>query len=279
MSSTPTSTATTLSYLVPPKDGARPYLDINVDSITGERKENIGHTDKEVVIENVRGKEDTLSLDTTGFQYYKHPSQHKAFRNDDDIRAEYYPESADLIKKVTGASRVVFFDHTIRRHRPGQLDDSPENRQPVSAVHIDQSSAASVARVHRHLPAAEVPGLLAKRFQIINLWRPIEHPAFDWPLALCDYRSVGADDVVPVALIYADREPGETLGVKYNKDHKWKYLHGMTPDEVALIKCHDSIQDGSVAVFTPHTGFFDPLTPADAPPRQSIELRALVFYD
>jgi hypothetical protein len=34
-----------------------------------------------------------------------------------------------------------------------------------------------------------------------------------------------------------------------------------------------------VARLTPHTAFSDPTTPADAPARQSIELRALVFYD
>ena len=41
----------------------------------------------------------------------------------------------------------------------------------------------------------------------------------------------------------------------------------------------DSINDGSVAVLTPHTAFADPTTPPDAPLRQSIEIRALVFYD
>lgn len=42
-------------------------------------------------------------------------------------------------------------------------------------------------------------------------------------------------------------------------------------------KSFDSIQDGSVAVFTPHTAFKDPLTPAGTPPRESIEVRALVL--
>lgn len=41
----------------------------------------------------------------------------------------------------------------------------------------------------------------------------------------------------------------------------------------------DSLQDGSVALFTPHTGFEDPTTPEGTPHRESIELRALVFYD
>ena len=41
----------------------------------------------------------------------------------------------------------------------------------------------------------------------------------------------------------------------------------------------DTIRDGSVAICTPHTGFSDPNTPDGAPLRQSIELRALVFYN
>jgi len=90
--------------------------------------------------------------------------------------------------------------------------------------------------VHRHLPPSEVPELLKKRFQIINLWRPISHPAWDWPLALCDYRSVNTvKDTVPISLIYPDTK-GETLGIKYSEDYKWKYLYGMTPDEMVLIK-------------------------------------------
>lgn len=174
---------------------------------------------------------------------------------------------------------MELFDHTIRRRRPGEADNSADRRQPVSQVHVDQTTASAIARVHRHLPASDVPKLLEHRFQIINLWRPIATPAIDWPLTLCDYRSVDLNrEVIPVKLIFPDRE-GETLGVKYNENHKWKYLEGMTPEEFVLIKCFDSIQDGSVAICAPHTGFKDPRTPEGTPLRQSIELRALVFYD
>jgi len=124
----------------------------------------------------------------------------------------------------------------IRRRRPGEADDSPDRRQPVAQVHVDQTTASAIARVHRHLPPADAPKLLERRFQIINLWRPIAHPAVDWPLALCDYRSVDLkEDAFAVALIFPERE-GETLGIKYNENHKWKYLHGMTPEEIVLIK-------------------------------------------
>ncbi|PPQ90528.1 hypothetical protein CVT25_015818 [Psilocybe cyanescens] len=273
----PASVTTTLSYFTLPENGGKAYQKVITDPATGNRSLEKNWNPEErsnVVIENLRGREDTVSLDKTGFQYFQHTSKHTSFANDEEIKAEYYPESVELIKKLTGATRVEIFDHTIRKRNPEQKSING----PVSQVHVDQSSPASIARVHRHLPASDVSKLLEKRFQIINLWRPIHHPALDWPLALCDHRSVEVADIVPVALIFPDRE-GETLGVKYNENHKWKYLRGMTPDEIVLIKCFDSIQDGSVAVFTPHTGFKDPSTPDGTAPRESIELRSLVFYD
>jgi hypothetical protein len=91
-------------------------------------------------------------------------------------------------------------------------------------------------RVHRHVPAAEAKARLDKRFQIINLWRPIQHPAFDTPLALCDYRSVDYDkDLVASKLIFPGRV-GETFSVSENPNHRWKYVSGLRPDEYTLIK-------------------------------------------
>ncbi|KAJ6555124.1 hypothetical protein DFH09DRAFT_1493250 [Mycena vulgaris] len=152
------------------------------------------------------------------------------------------------------------FDHTIRRPRPGEINHAPDKRQAAPQTHVDQTNASAVARVHRHLPAEEVPELLKHRFQIINLTvDPV-------------------DDILPVALILPDLE-GELGGVKYNPNQKWIYFSGVAPDELILIKCSDSLQDGSVALYTPHTAFEDPATPEGTPPRESIELRALVFYD
>jgi len=268
-----------LTYFVPPADGSKPYLCINADSTTGERERNYTLEDYGVEVENLRGKEDSVTLDTAGFQYFNAPAKYTSFSSDAEIEAEYYPESVELLKKLTGASRVVFFDHTIRRRRPGEVDDSPQKRQPVAGVHVDQTTASAIARVHRHLAPADTESLLKRRFQIINLWRPIHHVALDHPLALCDFRTVDTKaDLAATDLKYPDRN-GETFRVKYNPNHKWKYLKGMTPEEIVLIKCFDSIQDGSVAILTPHTAFNDPSTPSDAPLRESIELRALVFYD
>ena len=51
----------------------------------------------------------------------------------------------------------------------------------------------------------------------------------------------------------------------------------MRRDEALVFKVYDSEKDGR-ARFTPHTSFDDPATPGGAPPRQSIEARALAFF-
>ncbi|KIJ24358.1 hypothetical protein M422DRAFT_250330, partial [Sphaerobolus stellatus SS14] len=169
----------------------------------------------------------------------------------------------------------------VRQHLPGFGEDTPEsNRGPALRVHVDQSPAAAAIRVRKHVPDSNLADeLLKHRYQIINLWRPIHHPVLESPLALCDYRSIDWEkDLVPTTLRFPDRD-GEILSVNYNPNHKWKYLKDMTLEEAVLIKCADSKEVDGVARLTPHTAFVDPTSPKDAPLRESIELRALVFYD
>jgi len=280
-SSEPQDVSTTLYYFTPPADGSKPFSEINTDPVTGKRNSNWEREEHEKVVTNLRGKEGRMTLDGNGFQYVQHESKFNDFDNDEKIKQEYYAESEKLIKDVTGASKVVFFDHTIRRNNPGQVEDTPDKRQPVPLVHVDQTTTSSTTRVRKHLPAEYADAFLAagKRFQIINLWRPIAYPAWDYPLALCDFQSINfSADLVPTTLVYPDFH-GETNSVKFSEDHRWYYLRGMRTDETVFIKCFDSVQDGSVAILTPHTAFIDSTTPPGSPLRQSIELRALVFYD
>jgi len=88
---------------------------------------------------------------------------------------------------------------------------------------------------------------------------------------------VAPADLMPSDLIYRDRI-GETYSVTWNPAHRWFYLSGMTPDEALLVKCYESVTDGR-ARFAPHSAFTDPAAPPDAPLRESIELRTLVFHD
>lgn len=110
------------------------------------------------------------TLDSHGFQIYTHESKEKDFLDDDKIKAEYYPETEQLLKDATGAVRVYIFDHTIRRQPKDRSQDPTkiQLRGPVRRVHIDQSCSASEDRVRHHLPE-EAEALLNKRFQIINV--------------------------------------------------------------------------------------------------------------
>ncbi|KAI0894075.1 amino acid permease-domain-containing protein [Annulohypoxylon nitens] len=230
-----------------------------------------------VHITDVRGRESEYTLDGNGFQYVPHVAQETEFLDDAHIKAVYYPETEQLLKDVTGASKIFIFDHTIRRQPADSRSEGrgPQLRGPVQRVHIDQTYSASLSRVPHHLPAEEAAELLKGRVQIINVWRPIKTVLRD-PLAIADAHSVGEDQLVPIPLIYPNRK-GETFAVRYSPAHRWYYKSKLTPQEVLLIKCFDSKTDGR-ARRVPHTAFSDPRTKDDVPKRESIEVRALVFH-
>src|ERR671918_767732 len=176
---------------------------------------------------------------------------------------------------IHDARRVHIFDHTTRRRVPDAQDRSDAPRQPVQRVHIDHTARSGPQRVRDLLPD-EADELLKGRVQVINLWRPIKGPVQDSPLAVCDATTIDLADLVPSDLVYQHRI-GETYSVKYNPAHRWFYVPRMQPDEALLLKCSDTKTDVP-ARFTPHSAFIDPTASADAPPRESIEVRTLVFH-
>jgi hypothetical protein len=216
-----------------------------------------------------------ITLDELGFGLIEHRSAVRDLYDDDEVKQVYYPETENALKDATGAARVFIFDHTVRRRVPGAEDRRDGIRQPASRVHVDHTAKSGPQRV-RDLLADEAEELLRGRVQVINLWRPIRGPLRDAPLAVCDACSVAPEDLVPSDLIYPNRI-GETYSVTYRPSHRWFYFPEMRADEALLLKCYDSKTDGR-ARFAPHTAFTDPTTPADAPPRESIELRTLVFH-
>lgn len=227
-------------------------------------------------IHDLRPVAHELSLDVQGFALAEQRSAVRDFWDDDEVRRVYYPEAERFIAEATGASRVFIFDHLQRRRAPGLVDRSRNGpRQPATRVHVDHTARSGPQRV-RDLLGEEAEELLKGRVQVINLWRPIKGPLRDAPLAVCDARTVDPADLVPSDLIYRDRV-GETYSVTYNPAHRWYYVPEMRADEALLLKCCDSKTDGR-ARFMPHTAFTDPTTPPDAFPRESIELRTLVFH-
>jgi len=148
-------------------------------------------------------------------------------------------------------------------------------REAVKYAHNDYTLKSGPQRVRDLLPD-EAPELLEHRFAVINVWRPIRGPVEEMPLAVCDARTIAAADLVETDLRYADRT-GEVHSLVFNPAHRWFFFPRMEAEEVLLLKCYDSSDDGR-ARFTAHSAFEDPTTGPDAPARESIEVRTLAFF-
>ena len=144
-----------------------------------------------------------------------------------------------------------------------------------------------------NLPPEDVARLKNTRWGIINVWRPIKGPVIIDSFRFCDRRTIKDQDLVPIinylppkgAMSCADISKGEGFEefyLRYDPDQKWYHVSGMTPEEVILIKCFDSIQDGQTARRAAHSAFVDPKTARVNEVnevRESVEVRALVFYE
>ncbi|HEY4044243.1 MAG TPA: CmcJ/NvfI family oxidoreductase, partial [Rhodopila sp.] len=214
----------------------------------------------EVRIEDARGREAEFTLDRNGFALVRAPSRVADFYSPDEIKSVYYPEVERLLKAQLGASRVFVFDHVVRN--AGVAGGPTPSRQ----VHNDHTVNSAPRRVRDHM-GADADELLKHRFGVVNVWRPIRGPVLDSPLALCDARSFTNDDLIAADLVYKHVR-GETSRVEFNPEHRWYYFSEQQPDEVLLIRVHDSKDDGR-ARLSFHTSFDNPLAHG-APPRESI---------
>jgi hypothetical protein len=213
------------------------------------------------------------SLDREGFALARLETAAGDLYDPAAIRDTYYREVERLVQQITGAARVLAFDHNVRCATLAARGESGA-QNPVRFAHNDYTERSGPQRV-RDLLAAEAEALLQRRVAVINVWKPIRGPVRDTPLAVCDARGIRPQDLIATDLRYRDRT-GEVYSLRFSPEHRWFYYSGMNADEAMLLKCFDS--DADRARFTAHTAFDDPTAPADAPPRESIEVRTLAFF-
>jgi hypothetical protein len=234
-----------------------------------------GHTTKHwMKIHNARRAVNELTLDRQGFAFVRHQTHVANFYDPEEVTRVYYLEVERLLKEATGAVRVHVFDHNVRCQPMAKRGENGA-REPVKFAHNDYTLKSGPQRVRDLLPG-EADELLKHRFAEINVWRPIRGPVEESPLAVCDASSMTLQDFVATDLKYRDRT-GEVYSVAFNPNHRWYYVPQMERDEALLLKCYDSADDGR-ARFTAHTGIDDPTSTSNAAPRESIEVRTLVFF-
>ncbi len=227
-----------------------------------------------MAIRNGRPLKDSFALDTSGFAFVDHPTAMQDFLDRDELGRVYYPEMERLIAQQSGAKRVFVFDHTVRT---GDEADriALKLREPVKSVHNDYTEWSGPQRVRDFFPD-EADALLQRRFAIIQVWRPINRPVERDPLAIADARSLAAEDFIAAERRFPDRV-GEIYQFAHNPAHRWFTFPLMRRDEALVFKVYDSQKDGR-ARWSMHTSFDDPTSAADAPPRESIEIRAFAFF-
>ena len=251
----------------------KPYS-YNYEPPPGVPPRNTSEETHRVKVLDARAVADRLSLDREGFVLMRQPTAATNLYDDAEVTSLYYPECERVIREATGATRVVAFDHIARNAALSAKGN--QIKLPASRVHNDYTAWSAPQRV-RDLMGDEAEELLKHRFAEINLWRPIRGPLLRSPLALCDAQTLAEENLVASDLRYPDRT-GETYAVTYNPEQRWYYFPKMQADECVLIRCFDSAREGA-ARFSAHGAFDDPTTPPDAPPRESIETRALAFFN
>jgi len=251
------------------------------------------HAAQPIKMRNAREVQPPPALNDVGFTLASAPTAISDFRDDAAVVETYYAEMMELIKLTSGADRVFVFDHTIRESGKKNLNSATagESAAPVPRVHCDYTHDGAPRRLRqlgadgifsrirgRELTEEEVEKLMEGRFAFINVWRSIcdDHPVLQKPLAVCDERSVPKEDKFLYELRFPNRT-GENYSLRHNDEHKWYYYPRMEKDECLVFKVYDKKKDGPRFVF--HTAFEDPLTPENAPPRKSIEIRAVAFFN
>lgn len=236
---------------------------------TGEFK------DETVKVANARSLRNDLTLDRNGFLLTDHETACKDFFDEDHLRAVYYEECKELVKRFTGADTVAIFDHTYRLQ-----DDAKREAKgtggPVLTVHNDYTDWSGPQRLRDITPKDEVDMRLSNRFVMVNVWRPLMEPVQSRPLALCDAQTLTRGDLVAADHIYPNRR-GETYRIAFNENQRWYCFPEMTMSEAVLIKCFDS-HNQDHAYFSAH-GALQDTPPPGTPPRESIEVRTIAYFD
>ena len=226
-------------------------------------------------IDDARGRDTTL--DGAGFALLAHRSEVSDFTDRAAVDAVHRQEIVELLGALSGADLVVVNNPGVLRFseksaQSGALDNS----RPARFAHVDISDATAAAFARAAAPA----GRSVARFVHFNVWRAISAPPQDVPLAVCDARSITANDLILADAVFdASGKPEwsfEGVVVAHHPAHRWHWFSDMTRDEVLVFKTHDS--DPARAHCVPHVAFDNPNCDARTAPRASIEMRGIALW-
>ena len=233
-------------------------------------------------IEDVRPIRGELSLDRQGICLADAPTGVKDFRDREAVARSYLPELEEAVRGLTGARKVVVGKGWVHRLSDRSKRFGEEGATyPARYAHIDYSDQSGPAAARQWVgDDPDADELFKGRFAIFNLWRALSEPPQDCPLCMADATTVAAEDLIVSHIVLGPPEREmriQTNMVAFNPTHRWVYFPDMRRDELLLFRGYDS--DPARSRRVPHTAFDDPSAGDDAPPRESIDIRCVAFFD
>ena len=224
-------------------------------------------------------------------------SQCKNFYDAAEVERVFYPEIEKLLLEFfPDATDALVFNHDVfDKDYTGDRTEDQANKNPgvnaryATLVHNDLNDNSGRVRCRELLTKnlrnfgreqryteEEADKKMSRRFMSLNLAKPME-TVEQFPFILCAWPSFADQPYITNYRIYDDRV-GETTRFTYRPDHEWYWFPRQQPNEVSMLKCYDSVTDGSVSRWSFHTACIDPTAPADARNRRNVVVRAFVFF-
>ncbi|ODN83732.1 hypothetical protein L202_01824 [Cryptococcus amylolentus CBS 6039] len=201
----------------------------------------------------------------------------------------YREETCELMRSYLNCTKVYQWNSTVRKSDQKQStivdrQKGPEEgflptsiiQPPASHAHVDQDEiwAPNVVRM-----ATKQDPTTFKRSMIINIWRPLKGPVTSSPLCMLHFPTLSPSDTAK-----QESQFGTGIQIHYAPSQKWCYLRHMTPDEIVVLKCYDSLQgsDGG-ALYAGHVAAemddSEGVEEGLVRPRESIEVRMVAVWE
>ncbi len=214
-----------------------------------------------------------------------------------EVERVFYLEIEKLLLEFfPGATDALVYNHDVfDKDYKGDRTEDQDNKNPgVNAnyayiVHNDLNDNSGRVRCRelltknlrnfgreQHYTAEQADAKMSRRFMSINLAKPMETVRQN-PFVLCAWPSFADQPYITNYRIYDDRV-GETTRFTYRPNHEWYWFPQQKPTEVSMLKCYDSVIDGSVSRWSFHSACIDPTAPDDAPCRRNVVVRSFVFF-
>jgi hypothetical protein len=224
-------------------------------------------------------------------------SKCKNFYDSAEVERVYYPEiERILLEFFPGATDALVYNHDVfDKDYKGDRTEDQANKNPgvnsnyANLVHNDLNDNSGRVRCRelltknlrnfgrlQHYTEEQADAKMSRRFMSINLAKPMETVG-QYPFVLCAWPSFADQPYITNYRIYDDRV-GETTRFTYRSNHEWYWFPQQKPTEVSMLKCYDSVTDGSVSRWSFHTACVDPTAPEDAPCRKNLVVRSFVFF-